>query len=181
MKIQLKSGDITPKIHSKDLWGKEINVPNQNQWFFLSFHRFATCPFCNLRTNELIRNYPKFQEKNIEIISIWPSKKELLLEHSSPTPSVFPILSDEKKHIYKAFGVTESSLIGGLKMILHPTMIWQALSNNPKKPAIDSDPMQMPASFLIDPKGIIRLAYYGAHYGDHPSIDRILSIPNSVI
>lgn len=180
MKIQLTTGDIAPIIYSKDLWGNELNVPNQNQWFFLSFHRFATCPFCNLRTNELIRNYPRFQEKQIEIISIWPSKKELLLEHSSPEFSVFPILSDEKKHFYKAYGVTESSLIGGLKMILHPRLIWQAMSKNSKKIAIDSDPTQLPASFLIDPQGTIRMAYYGEHYGDHPKIDAILLALDSI-
>lgn len=177
MKNLLKVGATAPIILEKDLWENVVKVPNEKQWVYLSFHRFASCPFCNLRTNELIRNYPKFKEKQIEIITIWPSKKELLLEHSNPDSAVFPILSDPKKHLYKAYGVKESSLKGAIRLLKHPRLIWEALTQSNKKLEIDSDPTLMPASFLIDPNGIIRMAYYGKHYVDHPSVKSILSIP----
>ena len=38
---------------------------------------------------------------------------------------------------------------------------------------IDADPKLMPASFLINPSGEIKMAYYGKHYADHAKVETI--------
>lgn len=58
--------------------------------------------------------------------------------------------------------------------MLHPQLIFNAIRNKHKNIEIDADPKLMPASFLIDPDGIIQLAYHGKHFGDHPKIESIL-------
>jgi len=174
MKNALKKGDFAPRIHAKDIWGTEISVPKNDKWLYVSFHRFAACPFCNLRTNELIRNYPRFKEKNIEIISIWPSEKKNLLRFAGQEQTPFPMVSDASKRSYSDYGVSESSLVGAVKLLFHPSIMYQAMRNIRKKIEDDKDPKLLPASFLIDTKGIIQLAHYGKHYGDHPDIKELL-------
>jgi thioredoxin-dependent peroxiredoxin len=174
MKRIIKVGDVAPAIHTSDLWGNQISTPAKGKWIYLSFHRFAACPFCNLRTNELIRHYELFEKHNIEVISIWPSDKDSLMRYAGSEKSPFPMLSDKNKSIYKAYGVTESSFTGAIRLLLHPQLIVDAIKNKDKNIEIDADPKLMPASFLVDPDGIIQMAYYGRHFGDHPKIESIL-------
>ena len=173
MKRIIKVGDTAPVIYTSDVWGNNISTPANGKWIYLSFHRFAACPFCNLRTNELIRHYNHFEKHNIEVVSIWPSDKHSLLRYAGSEKSPFPMLSDKNKGIYKVYGVTESSFMGAMRLLLHPQLIFNALRNKLKNIEIDADPKLMPASFLVDPDGIIQLAYYGKHFGDHPKIESI--------
>lgn len=174
MKRILKIGDAAPTINTPDLWGNEISVPANGKWIYLSFHRFAACPFCNLRTNELIQHYELFEKLNVEVLSIWPSDKESLLRYAGNEKPPFPLLSDKNKRIYKTYGVTESSFMGAIRLMLHPQLTLKALRNKHKNIEMDADPTLMPAGFLIDPEGIIQLAYYGRHFGDHPKIGSVL-------
>ncbi len=178
MKNNLKIGDTAPPFSTIDLWNNPAAIPPENQWIYLSFHRFAACPFCNLRTNELIRQYSAFKQMNIEVITVWPSDKQTLLKHAASQKPPILMVSDRKKDLYKAYGVTDSSLKGALRLMLHPKLIFQALKNK-YNIEIDADPSLMPASFLINPEGKIQLVHYGRHYGDHPLIDTILKRVNS--
>ena len=174
MKRIIKAGDTAPAIHTADLCGNKISIPANGKWVYLSFHRFAACPFCNLRTNELIRHYERFEKHNIEVLSIWPSDKDSLLRYAGREKSPFPMLSDRNKRIYKVYGVTESSFIGAIRLLHHPQLIVNAIRSKHKNMEVDADPKLMPASFLVDPDGIIQLAYYGKHFGDHPKIESVL-------
>lgn len=175
MRKVIHVGNTAPAIQEVDVWGNSLSIPATDKWFYLSFHRFAACPFCNLRTNELVKNYEIFQEKNVEIVSIWPSSKENLLQFPGDGTTPFPLISDQNKRIYKAYGVTESSFSGAIRLILHPKLIFNALKNKHDGIAFDADPKLMPASFLIRPDGIVKMAYYGKHFGDHPKIQTILN------
>lgn len=176
MKKQLKLGDNAPSIQAIDAWENTVSVPTNDKWIFLSFHRFAACPFCNLRTNELIQNHEQFEKNNIEIVTIWPSGKDSLLHHAGSEKTPFPMLSDKNKSIYTEYGVTESSISGAMRLMLHPQLIFKAIKNKHKNITIDADPNLMPASFLIGTNGKIKMAYYGKHFGDHPKIESILSL-----
>lgn len=178
MKKNIKIGDAAQTIISTDLWNNKISVPSNEKWTYLSFHRFAACPFCSLRTNELIKHYELFEKHNIEVISIWPSERDILLRYVGNKKSPFPMLSDRGKRIYKTYGITKSSASGAIRLLLHPQLIIKALRNMYKNMEVDADPKLMPASFLIDTDGIIQMAYYGKHFGDHPNIELIFQIKN---
>lgn len=180
MKNRLNARDMAPQIRTNDIWGNAVEVPSKSRWTYLSFHRFADCPFCNLRTNELIRNYDQFKAQNIEIASIWPSEREKLLQFENNHTVPFHIISDEEKNIYSAYGVTESSVLGGVRLLFHPLTIVNALKNKRKNIEVDADPKLMPASFLINPKGIIEKTFYGKHFGDHPTIESIFEFKNRI-
>ncbi|GLR17262.1 redoxin domain-containing protein [Portibacter lacus] len=175
MKRNLTVGDSAPPIQNIDIWDEEVKVPASDKWTYLSFHRFAACPFCNLRINQLRHQYEEFKKRNIRIIAVWPSDKDLLLHNADGAKMPFPMLSNANKQIYKDYGVTESSLMGAARLFLHPFLILKAIKNKVEKITVDADPNLMPASFLIDQEGRIKMAYYGKHFGDHPEIETIFS------
>lgn len=166
---------MVPVIQVIDVWGNSISVPAMDKWFYLSFHRFAACPFCNLRTNELVQNHELLQKNKVEIVSLWPSNKENLLQFAGNETTPFPLISDKNKRIYEAYGVTESSYTGAIRLFLHPQLIFNAKKNKRDDLELDADPKLMPASFLINPDGIVKMSYYGKHFGDHPKIESILN------
>lgn len=177
--MTLQIHTLAPTFSVLDIWDNTIEMPNSEQWTYLSFHRFADCPFCNLRTQDLIKNIEKFNEKNIQIISVWPSEKSKLLQHSDSSTNGFHLVSDLNKKLYKKYEVTQSSILGGLRLILQPKLLFNSMRYIKKTMDMDSDPKLMPASFLIDPNGLIRLVYYGKNYGDHPDIESIFKIVDS--
>ncbi|WP_130734504.1 redoxin domain-containing protein [Flavobacterium sp. J27] len=171
----LQKGDKAPKFSAKAIINAQQIELKSGQWTYLSFHRFAACPFCVLRTRELITNYKHFQEKNIEIISIWPSTIQNMLQYVATETAPFPLIADPKKGIFKQYQVTRSSHLAALKLLFHPVLIYKALKGKYKKITIDADSNLLPAEFLINPEGILVMAYYGKHYGDHLPIEQILN------
>ncbi|WP_341224378.1 redoxin domain-containing protein [uncultured Arcticibacterium sp.] len=179
---RLKVGDKAPNFTTKDIRNHKVTPFQANKWTFISFHRFAACPFCVLRTNELIRRYDEFGENDIDIISIWPSSAEKMLKVGEHVSTPFPLVSDEKKVLFEKFGVTESSKSSMLKLFLHPKLVWEAnkLSKTLKDEEPELDHALLPAEFLVNPKGEIVFAHYAEHYGDHVSVDKLLSFRKEV-
>lgn len=176
----LRIGETAPKFAIKDIHDTAVSLL-QNKYSFVSFHRFAACPFCVLRTRELIKAYPLFVQNNIEIISIWPSSTSNMLKYVGTENTPFPLIADSKKELFKKYHVVKSSGLSSLKLMLHPTHIYKALIGKYKNIEVDADPNLLPADFLVSPKGEILLAYYGKHFGDHVDIQQILSITSKSI
>ena len=168
-------GQTAPNFAIKDIHSTKVSLL-QNKYSFISFHRFAACPFCVLRTRELIKAYPLFKQNNIEIISIWPSSTNNMLKYVGTENTPFPMIADDKKELFKKYHVLKSSGLSALKLMLHPAHVYKALKGKYKNMEVDADPNLLPAEFLVSPKGEILFTYYGKHFGDHVDIQQILSI-----
>lgn len=176
MRNLLVAGDIAPSFTTKDILGNVVSPFQNDKWIFLSFHRFAACPFCTLRTHELMMNYQKFREMNIEIISVWPSSKTNMLKFIGNETSPFPLVSDVDKEIYQKYKVSKSSFLSVFTTMMNPKIVVSALKGIYKNTKVDADPTSLPADFLIHPNGKIALAYYGKHFGDHVPIKELFSL-----
>lgn len=173
---RLKVGDKAPYFATKDIRNHKVTPFHANRWTLVSFHRFAACPFCVLRTNELIQRYDEFGENDVDIISIWPSSVEKMLRVGEHVTTPFPLVSDEQKEIFEQYGVTKSSKSALLKVLMHPKLVWEVTkkSRNLKNEESDADKGLLPAEFLVNPEGEIVIANYGEHYGDHASVEELL-------
>ena len=58
---------------------------NKGKKVMLSFYRYAACPLCNLRVNDLINHYPDFNNKGLEMIAIFQSPTKSILKFGSLT------------------------------------------------------------------------------------------------
>lgn len=142
--------------------------------FMLSFFRFASCPFCNMRIRELVRRYDEL-DGHFAIIAVFDSSLSDLITNAEGHNAPFPILADESNQYYREYGIEHSvwGMIKGL-VLRFPTFLKGVFSGY--MPAIfRSDLTTMPADFLIDKSGIIKVAYYGRDEGDHLPFEQIES------
>jgi len=174
--MKLIKGNKAPEFITEDIQNKSVDVFESSKWTFLSFHRFAACPFCNMRTHELIQACDSLQAMDINIISVWPSSTENMLKFVGNETSPFPLVSDVEKVIYKKYGVTKSSKPAMLKLLVRPNLVMKAMKYKYNDQVIDADMALFPAEFLINPEGIVKVAYYGKHFGDHLPVEKILAL-----
>lgn len=140
--------------------------------FMISFYRFATCPFCNLRVNELVRRFDEFQE-DFTMIAIFDSKLDHLTQHTEGHHAPFPILADEKRSYYKAYGIERSVCGFFVGMIFRLPTLLKAIFSGYLPNLFTGGLTIMPADFLVDREGNIKVAYYGRDEGDHLPFDQV--------
>lgn len=113
------------------------------------------CPYCTTQTSRLIANYSKFEDRNTEVIVVYPiehgddaqrlesflsASKNKLSDPSQPVP--FPILLDVELKAVDQLGIRKD--------------------------------LSKPAAYILDANGHVRFAYVGADITDRPSVTAIL-------
>jgi peroxiredoxin len=151
----------------------------QGKPYMLSFFRFASCPFCNLRIHELVKRFGEFQQP-FTIVAIFDSPLDNLIEHAAGHHAPFPILADSNGDYYQTYSI-EKSLVGVMKGMLTrmPTLI-KGMSKGYVPTKIKGSMTTMPADFLIDTNGIIQLAYYGNDEGGHLDINTVKAFSQGI-
>ena len=168
-------GETISHIKLPDIDGSTFNTESLNgKLFMLSFFRFASCPFCNLRVHQLVQQRDEFGD-DFNMVVIFDSPLENLVRHTEKHKAPFPILADGGNKYYREYGI-EHSVTGMLKGMFFrmPTLFKSMFMGN--VPLIfKGSLLTMPADFLIDQEGIIRTAYYGKDEGDHLSLEQVKS------
>lgn len=165
--MNLSKGSKVPYIKLTGIDGKEVNTKNLlGRPYLISFFRFATCPFCNLRINMLINRLSELG-KDFSIVAIFDSPLKVLMKSAEKHHSPFPILADETKVYYKRFGVRKSfwGMLHG--MILHSPTLFKGMFKGYIPFPITGSMLTMPAEFLIDREGIIQHSFYAKHEAEH--------------
>lgn len=171
---RLTKADAAPTFIAKDYLGNAIDLGNYSDFkVLLSFFRGATCPFCNLRLNQLIHAYPEFEKKGIEIIAIFAASGSEILAHGGDRVCPFPIVADPALEIYMKYAVEKSSL-GMIRTLIKPLKMIRVMFSGYFNLNSVSDRPIVPADFLIDRDQNIHTAYYGSDFGDHTPVKDIL-------
>ena len=172
--MQLKAGDKAPEFELKCLDGTTAKLTDfRGKKLFLSFYRFASCPFCNLRVHAIGELYPQI-EAEMEVLGVFESSLEVMKDYIPRQGLSFKIASDSKAVSYKSYGVSHSftGMLSG--MLLRMPTLMKAMFNGYIPFTIDSSLTRMPADFIIAEKGVILIAYYAKDEGDHLNIEEIL-------
>lgn len=178
-----KVGDKVSNIRLAALDGSAFDLSSLNgRPFMLSFFRFASCPFCNLRMHQLVKRYDELGNR-FTIVAIFDSPLDNLREHAERHDAPFPVLADEQGTYYAQYGI-EHSVVGMLKGMIFrmPSMIYAMLGKGYVPLKIKGSMTTMPADFLVDESGVIRHAYYGKDAGDHLPFDEVkkFAVPASI-
>lgn len=174
--MRLRPGTTAPTLRLPAISGGNFDLASlSGRPFLLSFFRFATCPFCNLRMHELVTRLPDLNGA-LEMVAVFDSPLAHLQEHAGRHRPPFPVLADPDGACYRAYGV-ERSVGGTFKgMITRLPALMRGMFVNGYLPIpIRGNLFTMPADFLIDRHGIIRTAYYGKDEGDHLPFEAIKS------
>jgi len=167
-------GDEVVHITLPGLDGSPFDLDSlKGRPFMLSFFRFASCPFCNLRMHELVTRFDELPN-NFTIVAIFDSPLDNLQRHAARHHAPFPILADADTRYYKLHGIRHS-VIGVLKgMILRMPLLLYAMFVKGYVPlTIKGSMTTMPADFLVDDQGIIQIAHYGKDEGDHLPFEKV--------
>lgn len=175
---KIKEGQVAPTFVVVDSKGDTINIEKlKGKKVFLAFFRYASCPVCNFRMNEIIQNYEAIQAKGYEFIAVFESNNATLQQYLTETQVPFPIVGDPDLVLYKKYGVQKSfwRMVG--------SMFNKKTRSNLKEGKVlvkgknlkrDGQMSRIPADFLIDENGVITKAYYGTNIGDHLPLETIL-------
>jgi peroxiredoxin Q/BCP len=176
--MRLNIGDTAPLINLPELKGNQFQSVNpNNRVTLIAFHRFAGCPFCNLRLHQLIQRHVAWKDR-LDVIVIFDSSLENLQAHATDHQPPFSVLADQQNIAYRAYGI-EYSWFGVIKgaIFRFPTML-RALYKGYIPKSMEGKINTMPASFIVDKEGIIQLAYYGQDEGDYLPFEQIEAFLN---
>ncbi len=175
---KIKEGQVAPTFLVVDSKGDTLTIEKyKGKKVFLAFFRYASCPVCNFRMNEIIQNYDALQAKGYEFIAVFESNNETLQGYLKETEVPFPVVGDPTLVLYKKYGVEKSfwRMVG--------SMFNKKTKSNLKEGKVlvkgknlkrDGNMSRIPADFIIDENGIISIAYYGKNIGDHLPLEQIL-------
>jgi peroxiredoxin len=141
----------------------------------LKFHRYASCPMCNLKLHDFARHYPALHERGLEAVAFFHTPVEQIRAHAGRRKYPFALAADPEFQIYRRYGVQTSWSRLGFSVVL-PSFYWDWLRAMRHGFWGGMPPWQLakiPADFLIAPDGRILLAHYGRHIGDHLPISDI--------
>ena len=170
--MKLAPGEKLSEIKLPSIEGSEFSIKKiKGKKTLLTFYRFATCPFCNLRIHELTKRYNELG-KNFEMIAIFNSSPDYLAKQMGKHNAPFTILADENFDYFAKYEVEKSlpkfmigSLVGFFRIL--------------KAGLKGYFPMELqgmtivPVDVLINEAGIIEKVYYGKNTTDHISFDEI--------
>ncbi|WP_154222252.1 redoxin domain-containing protein [Marinicella rhabdoformis] len=170
--MTLKIGSSIENIKLPEISGELFTIDSiKGKKALVAFHRFATCPFCNLRIHQLVKNYKAFGG-DLAIVAIFDSPLEHLQTHAKEHKAPFAILADENNTYYQAFSV-ERSVLKTIKGFITrlPTALHAMLLKGYWPFPIKGNLFTMPLEILIDENGIIKRIHKGKDEGDHLSIE----------
>ena len=171
--MRLSVGTAAPDFSVTDLYGQTRSLSDyRGRKLHLSFYRYASCPFCNLRVHAMRQKAADWQQQGLDLLAVFQSPVESIQEYAVGKVEEFPVIPDPSRALYKAYGAETSWLAfaksaGRLKDVAAATAKWFL----PGK--MEGEVNQVPAEFLIDENGIIRTALYGKDIGDHLDIEVI--------
>ncbi len=172
--MRLVEGQKAINFTVKDIFGNEVSLSDyKGKKLLLSFYRYASCPLCNLRVNDLIKQEPIFKKNGMEMLAIFQSPKESIKEYVGKQDAPFPIIADPTRKLYKLYGV-ETSVLGVFKALLKPEKFKDAKKKGFKPGTVEGAKSLIPADFIIDGNLNISKVYYGNDIGDHMPINMIM-------
>lgn len=175
---KLKTGVKAPDFEAIDTNGDTINLSNyKGQKVLVAFLRYASCPVCNYRVHELIENFDSISSKGYKIIAIYESNNSTLKEYLAESAVPFTVIGDPTLKLYKEFGVEKSfwKMLGSVFKKQPKDAMKKGSKLFPKKLKRDGNITRLPADFIIDENGILKVVYYGTDIGDHLPITEILN------
>lgn len=171
---QMKSGDKAPLFLVEDIKGNRVDIQNyKGKRILLCFFRDASCPFCNLRVQQLIKSNAKFENQNIQILAFFASSTETINKFAGKQNAPFPLIADPDLKVYQMYKVGKS-FRAKLKTMFRIKKVAGVMKSEFFNLNSFRTENIVPAEFLISEKHVIERAYYGKDFTDHISLDEII-------
>lgn len=164
----LTTGQTAPDFEAVDIFGKPVRLSElRGQPVILSFYRYATCPFCTVRFNQMARELPRLTEAGVRVVAVFESSHDYIHQYLGPRGIPFTVVADPGEQLYRLYGVRKSLFGTLLGMFRVFTMMRAMFDRKYRMGRPDGSLTRIPADFLISANGQIDEAWYGKDIGDH--------------
>ena len=173
--MKIKVGDSLENIKLTSI-SDEIFELNKvlGKKILLTFYRFAACPMCNLRINEINSTYSSFG-KNFIHVAIFDSKLDNLKRFTSKHNAKFPILADENYQYFKKYDVERSFIKFIWSQIIRANRQFAAYFKGYLPIAFKGHITTMPVDMLLNEKGIVEKVKYAKDLSDHMPLKEVIN------
>lgn len=156
----IKVGDTIPEFHLPNAVGKELSLAEllNKGPLLLVFYRGEWCPFCNLALVDLQKHLASFIAKGVTVAAVSPELPSQSLTMVEKNDLRFEVLSDVGNHFARKLG-----LVWKQPDTLRP--IFERFGFDLKvRNGDDSFEVPIPATLLVDTKGVIRNVHITPDY-----------------
>ena len=173
--MKLSKGDKIDSLELPSTSGGTFNIKDiAGKKTLLTFYRFASCPFCNLRINEFTKRYSELGT-DFEVVAIFDSPLDFLIKNAKKHNAPFMILADENFEYFKRYDVEQSTWKFIVGSILGSFKILSAFAKGYVPLQIKGSMRTVPVDILINEDGTIEKAYYGKNTTDHLAFNEVKS------
>jgi peroxiredoxin len=157
----LKPGAAAPDFILPDAQGHCIRLRSllRQGPVVLVFYRGGWCPYCNLHLRGFQRALPELQQFGAQIVAVSPQLPDNSLSTLEVNELTFPVLSDVGNKVAWQFGIVfqlSEQLRELYRQFGHPLDLF----NGPD----GAQHLPVPATFLINRKGVILLTHVDVDY-----------------
>lgn len=173
---KLKSGDNAPAIALPAIDGSMFDLSqHKGKRVILTFFRFDSCPFCNIRIHHLTKRWGEFPEDTV-MVGIFDANIEALTKRMNKNHKVpFTIVADDTYATYTENGVYKSILRVMFAPLRRPLTMIQAILKGYIPLTLSMKKMStIPVDILIDEHGKVAKAHYCKDTVDHIPIDEMV-------
>jgi thioredoxin-dependent peroxiredoxin len=175
--MKLTSGTPAPQFKSEDIFGTPIALKDYaGKGLLIAFFRNGACALCNLQVHRLIQKYPEYHAQGLEIIAVFESPRESVLQYVAKQDAPFPIIADPDAKLYDLYGLesSEEKVMAPVEGEWREELIREASTMGyPLQREEGSNFFRLPADFLIGPDQNIVTAFYTDVVGQHITFDEI--------
>lgn len=157
---QSSPGSAFPKFQLSDATGQKVTLDDllAKGALLVSFYRGEWCPFCNLELRALQSHLDEFRKKGVTLVAVSPELPDQSLSTSEKLSLKFPILSDVDNQLAKQLGLLFPQPEAMRTVFEKFSVDWKQRYGN------DDLEVPVPATFLVDKKGIVRNSFVNPEY-----------------
>lgn len=170
--IFLKEGDSIPSF---ELLNYDSTLKSSSDYLMhsnllISFYRGEWCPFCNLEIKQYQAYLEDFKAHNVEVVAISPQLPDYQFLFREKHQIDIDVLSDVDNHLAARFGLAYE-LPHELNKVYKQSLTLDIARYNQK--GVYSLPI--PATYLINQKGVITYSFIDANYMHRAEIQDVLT------
>ena len=157
----LHVGDKAPDFKLKNAFGKDVSLSamTKNGPVILVFYRGGWCAICNIQLHSLNASLPTFKKYGAQLVAVTPQKPDRSQEQIKKDDYPFEILSDLNYAVVKKYKLYFD--LPEYIIALEKNKFGLDLADYNGKGRYG---LPVPATYIIDKKGIIRAAYANTDY-----------------
>lgn len=157
----LAVGDAAPDFELPDARGGMVRLSDRLAVgpVVLTFYRGSWCPYCNLELRAYQAMLDDFRAEGASLIAVSPQEPDDALSMTEKNSLDFDVLSDVEQDVLAAYRIRFDLPEGITEHMLDSTLAALA-----KQQPAGNYSLPVPATFVIDPRGIVRARHVSMAY-----------------